>query len=515
MKRLVFLTNLVLLTSLLLAQSQITYYEIEIPRYLDPVYGGATVDGQRAVSLMFRTLYGYDRARNFVPRIAESNPVITPEGNMLVTIKPNLKWHNGQPVTAKNVVRSVEMLKHAGTDYQDKEGLSQFTPIERNERTVEFVNNPHNPASVYALEFPILPTDYLASVSLQRNSEYTQRKPIGNGPFAIESVEKDKLIFKRFDDFARATLSGEHTNIDKIICKEVKNKSVWAQDLRSGLVDILVDVPQHEIDNLFNLQNIRLEQYKNYSIEMLAFNMKNKRLTEQFVRLAMIYGTNRMDMINGFLGHHADLATGPYPCNSYYDWQQAAPRKFNPAYAMKILEEAGCVKGSDGIFRFNGQKLSFRFLHISEDPLMALGMFSDFQKQMKDIGIEIQEPTIKDYYAYVDDINQKNFDIAMVKIFYGESLDISSTYRRSTNFNFMSYQNTIVDQLFDQLESTTDPLQKKLIGNNIHKAIYDDPPAIFLWTRHSFSAYNSKHISNFSVHPINFFYLVDEWRYNK
>jgi peptide/nickel transport system substrate-binding protein len=517
MKKTIFIFLMIFGVTNLWAENDIYYNEIELPKYLDPVYGGRTIEGTRCVSLMFRDLYGYDRARAFINLIAESDPVITPEKNLIVTLKPNMLWHNNQSVTAKNVIRSVEILKHPGTEFPAKNELKRFTAIERDERTIEFVNvNSNHPITKFTLAFPILPTDYLSSVSLAQNSPFTMTKPIGNGPFYLEALEKNRIIFRRFDEYARATKNGETTDIDRIICLRAKERSFWVDDLISKKVQMLVDVPQIQINMLKGLQDIMPVQYPNYSMEMLAFNMSNKLLSEKFIRLAMLYGTDRENFINSYLSGNADLITGPYPANSFYDWQEAEVRKYNPESARKLLEDAGCVKNpSDGIYRFNNQKLSFRILYVNDDDLAQTGLADDFAKQMKEIGIEIKEPTWKDYQGYLKDIEQNNYDIVRVTIHYNEVLDISDTYRSKGAMNFMSYDNTIVNGLFDQLKSSNDPIQKQLIGNQIHKAIYDDPPAIFLWTRKSYAAYNTMRIANFSVHPQNFFYLVDEWRYIK
>ncbi|MCK5682881.1 ABC transporter substrate-binding protein, partial [bacterium] len=451
----------------------------------------------------------------FVPYITEARCELDENGEYIIKLKPDMKWHNGQAVTAENVVQSYKILKHQATAYSMKSILDMFISVEKIDNlTVKFIPNPANPGNDKSMVFPILPTEVIQSVFLQQNCEFTLRNPVGNGPFMLREKQNNRLIFKRFDDFVFTTANGIHTNIDVVECKQNVNMGSWPNDLIQGHVDVLTSVPQWEMQSLSNITGVRLLQYDNYSIEFFAFNMNHVLLKEKFIRLAMYYGVNREEWVNGFLSGRADIATGPYPAGSYYDWQDIPTRKFDREKAINILQEAGCVRGNDGIFTFNGKRLSFRILHKADEMLANLGLVTTFTQNMREIGIEIQDPEAKDSYSFVENLIQKDYEIAFTKIVLDEALSIRNIYHSKGSSNFLNIKNSTVDKLFDQLEQTEDPKMMQMIGNQIHQEIHDNPPALFLWTRQRYAAYNRNKISRFDVHPIYFFMLINEWIYN-
>ena len=487
-------------------ENTIIFYETAKPNYLDPVYGGQTVLGQRVVSLLFTPIYGRDFSMNVVPYLAIDDPTIS--GNKVTFhIKPDLLWHDQEPLTARDVVKSFNILKleNEYVGYEILQAFSNFSNMNDTEVTADLQED--ELFESYLLMFPLLPAHHFPTGTVIPNSPYTSDKPIGNGPFEVMENKIDHITFERFNPFRKVT-EEKHTNIDEIVLKVQRVRAMWATDMKAGRVHLLPEVPTTQITDLQGLEGVALQEYPNFSVEMIGFNFKNPLLKERFIRKAFYYAYDREKAIKAQLEGHGYLITGPYPAGSYYYWAEYPKYSFSPEKADSILNER-CERGKDGIRIFQGKRLSFRIMGLINNNKFE-EQIGSFKKQMRSVGIEIQAPQYYEPNNFAQQLKNRDFDLVWITWTFDESLDISGVYQSKGLVNYFGYNNPRADALFEDLAKSTDPIIRKRIGYNIHKELNNNPPGLFLWTEHRYSAYNKK-ITHFRIHPINFFYQIHEW----
>lgn len=515
-KYLIVLLIFCLMTSLLpQQQKKLVYYERKKPEYLDPVYGSKFVYGRRCASLLFRSLYGYNKTGEFIDLIADGRPRPVDDSNTKFTLqlRPNMSWHDGEKITSLDVVRSFQILKNENTLYGGKEILKRFDNIAADGELGLIIElNSPNPQPEYMMIFPILPAHLLKSVYLSNSNKFTV-EPVGNGPFKIESKQIDKIIFTKFDDFVNANPDGCHTNIEKVILEE-KNEMLWTTDLIAGHVDILVQVPLQQILMLDGLDNVTYKEYPNYSIDMLGFNMRDSSslLNLKFIREAIYRGFNRQRAVMSAYNNNANVVTGPYPFGSPYYWGEIDYRdyKYDRDEAIRILEENGCTRsGANDIFSYNGRKLSFDIIAIQS--MSRSKIITQIMADLKQIGIEIKDPIYLTPDHYSSYLTQGKFDIAWITPNYNEDFDISPLFHSKSIYNFWGYKSSTVDDLLNKLSQTSDPLMKLSYGHQIHQKIHDDIPCFFLWTKKKYAGYTRK-LAVFDPHPLDFFQTINEWK---
>ncbi len=509
-----FIIILIFVNVLFSQTNTITYYEFMLPDLLDPVYGGKFGIGQRVCSLLFRNLYGYDKNRQFVPILAEKKPVAESSENMvfIIYLKDNLYWHDGEPITARDVVKSFKLLTNPNTDYSAKNMLSIFSSIEsQNKTSLRVTLNQPVDSPEYYLVFPIFPSHLITTPSLQRSSNYT-REPKGSGPYSIANITDTDILFDLFEKYnASNRVIDKNTQIEKILLEEKTDASLWVNDLLSNSVDILVNVPLTRVSDLEN-SNASFKEYPNYSIDLLGFNMRrtSSLLTYKFIRKAICMGFDRQSQINSFYSTLAHCVTGPYPFGTFYYWNAVAEIEYNKEEARKILENAGCVK-QNGIYYLDGKKLSFGIIYTRGG--MKDRITTNFQEAMRDIGIEILNPQGLENEQYLNYLKQGKFDIAWTTPIYSEDFNIESMFKSDGGANFWGYQNTRVDHFFNKLNETDDPQVKLGYGHNLHKIICEDVPCFFLWSKNKYAGFSSR-INYIDPHPVKFFQTVEEWKVN-
>ena len=498
-------------------EKSLKYYEIILPELIDPVYGSEFMIGRRCTSLLFRSLYGFNWNREFVDFVAKGSPVpIGTDGrHFSVNIKPSMKWHDGQPITSGDIVRSFQILTNPATGYSGVELLRRFTKVSAGgpqKILIEMRERTDSPE--YFLIFPILPSHLLSVTALDPSNIFC-RHPVGNGPFKLLKKEISTISFRRFDEYSNVTSDNKNTNIDKVILEERSVQQVWISDLKSNSVDILVEVPLNLVTDLDGLTSVGRKEYPNYEVDMFGFNMRDPKslLNLRFVREAIYRGFDRQKTIASYYRDKADIITGPYPFGSYYYWGSVAKVEYDydPNRAIQILDKNGCKRNAGGFFVYNGNPLSFNILAVrSAEKSMII---TSFQKAMKNIGIEIKDPIYQTADVYKSYLQTGNFDIALITPNYGEDFDISPLFDSKSKYNYWGYKSTTVDEYFNKLHNTTDPNIRLQYGHSIHQKIHEDIPCLFLWTKKKFVGYNKAKISEIDPHPLDFFLTINEWRY--
>ena len=490
------------------------YYERKVPRLLDPVYGAKYMSGRRASSLIFRSLYGYNKVRELVDFLADGAPTALDNSHKTYTlaIRPDMTWHDGQPITSRDVVRSFQILKHENTNYSAKPMLDRIANISADGQfglVLTFTETVERPQ--YILIFPILPSHLIKSASLNESNQFTNN-PVGSGPFKIDQRGETSVVLKRFDNFENANAMHSHTNILEIDLEERYDESTWVRDLMDGNVDILTTVPLTMVTQLENHQRADYLMYPNYAVEMIGFNMRDSSslLNLKFIRLAICHGTDRQRIINGILSTRADMISGPYPfgCPYYWSMVDEYDYEYNPESARNLLEENGCRKQGNGYYSYNGTELKFVLLHLMSNEISNIA--SQFKRNMERVGIKI-DTYPQDQSNYNSCLKQGGFDMVYITPNYNEDFDISPLYRSTSLYNYWGYRNSTVDTYLDQLASTQDQQLALAYGNEIHKEIHNDVPCLFLWTRKKFAGYNRK-LEIFDPHPLDFFQTVNEWK---
>jgi len=492
----------------------IKYYETGIPSLIDPIYGGKIAAGRRCSSLLFRNLYGYDKNFRFVPILAASapQPVDQTKRRYKVKLRKGVTWHDGQPITANDVVKTFQILNHNLTDYSGKNLLAQFRSVNaENDSIILFELNTSDDNPEYFMTFAILPAHKLKSIYLDKINIFTTT-PIGNGPFQLSEKKSSQIVFDRYNAYIQMNPALRHTNIERVIAEQ-KVEDFWIQDLTNGNTDLIIDVPLNQLGTLADLQNVRYKPFPNYSLDMLGFNLSHGLLSKKFIRKAVYHALNREAVVKAFYSGRANLVTGPYPFGSYFYFGAVPEYQYDPNLAVKILQQNGCTRsGNSDIFNFHGQPLSFELLAISNTTRSMI--ITQFIRDLRVIGIEIKPPKYLQNDQYLEYLQNKSFEIVWFSPNYGEDLDISIHYLSDSRSNFFSFSNSKVDTLFNKLTKESGPSLQLIYGHEIHKVIHDEIPCIFLWTFEKYAGYSSK-LKYFYPQPLDFFQAINDWEIEK
>ncbi len=195
------------------------------------------------------------------PALAQSWEVSEDKKRIVFTLREGLKWSDGEPLTADDVVftfNDIYLNQEIPTPTRDilKIGESGALPIVRklDERSVEFiVPEPFAPFLLYAGGQPILPDHALREAVTNKDSEGKPKflstwgtdtnptKIIGNGPYRMESyTTSERVVFQRNPYYWRKDAQGNTLPyIDSFVWQIVENTDTALIQFRSKEADLL------------------------------------------------------------------------------------------------------------------------------------------------------------------------------------------------------------------------------------------------------------------------------------
>jgi peptide/nickel transport system substrate-binding protein len=213
---------------------------------LDPIWTTQYVVRNGGL-LIWDMLYGIDDKLEPQPQMCEGHEASTDFKTWTFKLRPGLKFHDGEPVLAKDVVTSVNrwMVRDATMGGQIKKRLDALEVVD--DRTFRFrLNQPYS-KMLFAMGKSNAPTLFIMPERIASTDPYKQISDyIGSGPMRFrkdEWVPGAKAIFERFDGYApRAEKAnwlagGKRINFDRIEWQIVPDVATAAAALQNGEVD--------------------------------------------------------------------------------------------------------------------------------------------------------------------------------------------------------------------------------------------------------------------------------------
>ncbi len=493
------------------AAGRLRYSETDSPGTLNPVLSRDMVS-VRALELMFDGLFSYNTELLPVPELAESYEK-SPDGlTYTVKIKPNAKWHDGQPVIADDVVFTYNVTMNPKTLTTSRSQFDVFESVKALDRkTVVFkfrkvLRNP-----LQRLIFKILPKHAFKDDYIGKNDPFLYN-PIGSGPFKFSRwTSTGKIIMEKFSEYHKPNFP----RLDTIQLSIIPDKNIQKEILIYDGIDMITQVRPKDVPLLAKMASVQLIPYNPLSYSFFAYNMKNPRLAEKKMRLALTLGINREQMLQAHYGNQGDVISGPFPRTSWAYDIDVEPYPYAPEKAKALLAELGYKDtNGDGYLEKDGKELVFSLLAVSERQQEEKRVCLDYQAQLKELGvkIEINFQLLPIWREKV--FNQRKFDIVLGTWTFDKSVNILTLFHSKEigegKNNFISYSNQDVDDLLNSSLKETDPEKFKETYWILHQLLHDELPYTFLWSLNQYAACNNR-IRDIQLHSFYFFTFIDSW----
>ena len=505
MKRWALAASLSVLFFVVPASSQtFSYPEETRPTSLLPFFTD-DMSSVRMSELIFDSLVFKDKSGEFVGGLATSWRVSPDKRSIEFELRKGVRWHDGKPFTAEDVVFTIRAAKDPKTVFAEK-GNYRFIAAAQaaSENTVRIDFKKPMPEAVKRFDFKIIPKHRFRSTAVTRRDPFN-RNPIGTGPFKVSNFGVRKITLRANDGYwNRARINGvgmDHTPDKRSQVALLKYAG------GSAGVHAVIFLPPKNIPVFENSDSVVLEPYHTVSWWYMAFNHTNKALSDPAVRQAIALAIDREELLEAHLGR-GDVLSGPFTESSPFYNFEVEPRSQNIEQANQILDQAGYKRR--GTYRSKGRKkLSFKFV-LDKELAEAQQLFVSIQSQLKKVGIQVV-PKYYEFTAFKEQVfRKKNFDFTMHAWTFDEVETVSDLFHSKGVWNFIGYSNPKLDKLLQEAEQTEDYKAYKEKMRAIHQELNQELPYFFLWSLDIYSGV-SKRVRNLFISPYTYFTSFEEW----
>lgn len=436
----------------------------------------------RFTSSVYECLVARDGNFKIVPGLALSWS--QPDANTWrFKLRPNVKFHDGSPFTADDVVFSVQRAQHPNSLLKSSiQGVGSARKVD--ELTVDLVMQEPNPVLLnHLFSLRIMSKQWAAKNGAlapqsykEKEDTYASRNTNGTGPYMVTERRPDvKTVFVENPNWWNKG-SSEKGNVTEVVVTPIASASTRVAALLSGEVDFVIDPPVQDVARLKSLPQLKIIEmaearvgfigFDVYRDELLYGNVKGKNpLKDVRVRQAIAHAidveTIRTKIYRGLL-----IPTGSIVARQVQGYARDAdnPPKLDRDRARKLLAEAGYPNGFEiTIDCLNAQPVA--------DACQA------FAPMLAQVGIKLTPNlvTAPNFYPKL-----QKFDTSMFVYTWGsttfdslyvlQSLLRTSTGEHSGNgdSNLGRYSNARMDDLIDRIKIEGD--MKKRDGL-IHEAL--------------------------------------------
>ncbi|MEO7020863.1 MAG: peptide ABC transporter substrate-binding protein [Ktedonobacteraceae bacterium] len=476
----------------------------EEPDSLIPNASSETFSNMVDTTIWAPLFYG-DSSGHITPGLSATVPTVANQGasadlkTWKITLRPGLKWSDGQPLDARDVDFTWKYWTNANFPANNTTGFNLITStdISADNLTITF-----HLSQAFA-PFTSIWTDGLAAPMPQHifssidpgkalTSAQNLTPTVGSGPFTLsESVPGSHYTVSRNPNYYQAAAGLPY--LDKIVFRIVTDQNTILKDLQAGTIDSSWFLDVTKTLAYQRLSNYKLTNNPHASnFEAAYFNFHNPILANNVdVRKAISMAIDHQALIDtARRGEAVPLCTDHG--QSYVPGYQADAKcpKFDPTGALAMLKADGWTMGTDKVLSKNGQRLEFSYSTTANNYWRAddeLIMLTD----MAAIGIKLD---IQNYPAStffgpflnggVPGIG--HYDIAEFEDSFTYDAD-DATLESCTQIppkgaNFSFYCNPDLDALFVKEQETGDPAARQLIFNQIHDIYLSQFPFVTLYS---------------------------------
>jgi peptide/nickel transport system substrate-binding protein len=474
------------------------------------------VNSTQMIVLTLDGLLSLDGNGNNVPMLAQSVP--TPSADQLsytFKLRPNLKWTDGQPITADDVAFTYNLMFSPGTkDFVSRyranlEGyLQSATATDPQTVVFKFSKVLANFLDTHC-RYGILPKHILGDVTPKalNTHSFFAGPTVSSGVFKFVKWDKgQQVVLARNDGYWNGS-----SYLDQYIFKVVTDAVVLAQQLKTGELDT-GQPDASQFDNLKTATNITTTSFVQAGFVYYQFNLGPGTLGSQLfgdknVRKALHTALDRPAMATAAYFGQAVPADSVQVPTTWANNPNISPKyTYDKAKAEQMLDAAGWAKGSDGIRAKNGVRLSFE-LNTNAGNKVRENLVQIMQQQWHDIGVDAKPRPIA-FQTLVTQIRATHtFQIILIGIANNDTDPDQTTLWTSKGIgsgglNGMQYSNPQVDDLMAKALETTDHSKRKPLYFQIQNILADELPACMLFYPKWLWGIN-KRVQNFNLATYN------------
>jgi peptide/nickel transport system substrate-binding protein len=483
------------------------------PTIINPILTTVSVSASLE-DLIFNRLVRLNSQGEIEADLAESWEISSDGLVYTFYLRKGVKFHDGKECTADDVKFTYDKIIDQKVNSPFR-GLFQLVKEFRvvDEYIFQIILDKPCVSFAYKLVREIIPKHLLENADIKDCSFNSH--PIGSGPFRFQEWGKDNQIILEYNpDYYEG-----RPYLDKIIVKTYPDSEALWTALMRGEVDLVMFIERKDYEVLKDDPSFKTFAFPADYYYALVYNLNDSILADKEIREAIACAIDRRSLIERVAFGYGLECSGPFYPQSLGFNPGVRPIGYNPEKAIELLKEAGWSdEDNDGILEKNTEELEIRALVDSRNDLFKRIVML-IRQQLQEVGIKIKVILYDDEGMLADEefIKKHNPQARLKFLFSGLDPNLAReewySKERKRSYKLWTYTNREVNTLFETGEINLDKEKRQKIYQRIHRLIYADQPAGFLYFPFVFHAVSSRFENTDELFNLNMpFYTVKDWQ---
>jgi peptide/nickel transport system substrate-binding protein len=461
------------------------------PRYINPALAITRAD-QDVTALVYSGLMKIDPNGELVNDLAEEIKISEDGLTYDITIRKDIKFHDGISLTAKDVVYTIQLIQDPDLKSPLRGNWSDVSVVETDEYGLRVTLEDAYAPFIENFTLGIMPSHAWSTLSIDKLPfSQLNTEPVGSGPFKISKAERDTsglinhYTLTAFDDYIHST------KISEIELNFFEDVEKLMTALKESRIDATAYVPQASTTDLLSDKFNLIEEPLPRTFGIFFNQNRSPVLRERPVREALTLALNRDTLIeSAFYGHSVPI-TGPIPFQTSSlelgdSIEDTNKSESDLDKAINILKNDGWKKDSLGHWEKQIDKDNVTLsvtLRTSNAPLF-ISLSTLIQEQWEELGVDVTVEQFEQTGLIQSVIRPRDYQALLFGHDISRSYDLypiwHSSQQSDPGLNIAQYANVSVDAL---LESARSEQNNEIRLETLRKAgeiISKEMPAIFI-----------------------------------
>lgn len=430
------------------------------PSYINPLLSFQEPD-LSLTKILYAGLYKYGENGEIIPELAEGMPQISEDQKQYtVTLKKNSKWHNDKPITADDVIFTIQTLKDPAFK-SPLRAIWQTSSVEKlSDYTVKFTTKDISGPFIHNLTLPILPLSIWGKVDSQNFVlSKNNLEAIGSGPYSVKEIKKlpsgkiEQITLLAFPNYFLGKAKIEQITFKFYDTEEDILNAFHSREVEGfGYVPLGSSLFVDKNQNSSQILTIPLPQY-----QVAFFNLNNKILADPTIRQALTLATDKDEIIEQvFKGN----ALNPESTELFNTQKSTGIQNPNLEQANNLLDNLGWKADEATGIRKSKKGTTFEITIATNDTLVNSKAGEILANQWEKLKIKVNLTVLPSKQLTNDLIKPRAFDVLLFPQKFGADPDPflfwHSSQVKDPGFNLTGFSDTAVDKIISEARNTTD-----------------------------------------------------------
>ena len=478
------------------------------PTHINPVLTQSMDVDADIIQLVYSSLFSYDDDGKIRPSLAEGYDLLDDGKRYVVKLRPGVKWHDGQDLTADDVVFTFRTIQDPSYRSPLRANWQGVEVSKEDDLTVTFTLKKAYFDFLENLTVGIIPEHIWGSIAPEKFSLADMNlNPIGSGPFRVEGFKKDSngtilsyelRAFPQYFEGApflqkimlyfygsEEDMLAAYRNREILAASNV-TPSAFPEDLKERNDSTVRDIEQPRVFAVFLNEK------------------KNAALADESVRQALAFATDRDALVQDVLGGHGESAYSMFSRSSAAYSSSGESFAFNPDKAKEILNDAGWKVGDDGVREKDGVRLEFDIVTPNWEELVKTAHM--VENEWNGIGAHVTVTVLENISDAQRTIRSRDYSALL----YGLAMTFEpdpysfwySSQTGELEHNFALFSDKRADELLSSAREELNPDTRAGMYREFQDILAKRMPAAFLYSPR-YVYVQRKSVRGFSAQAIN------------